>query len=178
MVIIDEHDLGKTKIQILMDLIYESTNTRIPEQWIQYGKPHKLDARPDDPYDPNTFIPVKIDHRYNDVLSKNAGFMYRRHSLQTHLAGVVWEFPSFPTTLRHLVAQVVNPQLGYPLDVNDIKDYVIDDPQTNQVVISAVDDSFLWMSGANGFAIAPPGDEFFILVEDPLLTGFNPYSEP
>ena len=61
MVVIDEHDIGKTNIQILMDLIYEFQGIKIPEEHIRYGKPMPLDARPEIMDDPNTFIPCHIN---------------------------------------------------------------------------------------------------------------------
>lgn len=180
MVVIDEHDLGKTKIQVLMDLIYESTGLRIPEHRIKYGKPVALDQRPDLDLDPNTYIPVKIDQVYDYHLSEQAGFMYRRRSLKEHLHGVTLNlsFPRFPITLHELILEVINPQLKYPLNCSDFIDYEITDPETDHLKIVAHPESLLWYGDGGDIPIEPPGNQFLILVENPFLTGFYPYQAP
>ena len=85
-IIINESDIGKTEIQLLMDLIYESAGIRVPQQKIVYGKPQEMDFRPDVADDPNTFIPVVIDQDYDDRFTptSNNGLLYRRRDIATH----------------------------------------------------------------------------------------------
>lgn len=179
MVVIDEHDLGKTKIQLLMDLLYESTGQRIPEHRIKYFEPSELDARPDVPTDPNTFIPIRIDPTYDYNLSQLAGFLYCRRELASHFAGIdlELEFTEFPTTLHEVVLNQINPQLTYPLDCTDFVDYEITDVNTTSLNLVAKKGSFIWIGKAS-VAISPPDTGFYILVDNPYLTGFNPYTAP
>lgn len=178
MVVIDEHDIGKTKIQILMDLLYESTGLRTPEDKIQYGHPKALDARPEVLDDPNTFIPVRIDQNYDDRLSRQSGFLYRRRDIGTHFKDrpIQLSFPRFPITLHEIILEQMNPQLSYPLDVTDFIDYKITDPETDTLKIVAHPESFIWCN-QGVMAIEPPSEEFFVLVANPWLDGFKLYSE-
>ena len=75
-VIIDENDIGKTNIELLTDLIYETNKLRIPEDKIKYGLPMDLDTRPDNLYDHNTFVPFKIDPDYNYHLANPVSYTH------------------------------------------------------------------------------------------------------
>jgi hypothetical protein len=178
MVIIDEHDIGKTKYQLLTDLIYESTGQRIPLNSIEYGHPSELDARPDVLTDPNTFIPIKVSGVYDvRLFGPHRGFMYRRRSLFDHLSGVDLdiEFTDWPTTLHQVILDQINPQLRYPLRAEDFVDYQITDEDTNNIVIRAAEHSLFWCGSAD-VAIPPPNSSNFILVENRFLDGFNVWS--
>lgn len=183
MVVIDEHDLHKTRIEILMDLVYESTGMRIPQHEIKYGQPIELDQRPDLMTDPNTFIPVRINPDYNYRLAGyQRGFMYRRRYLTEHFAGLELdlEFTVWPTTLRQIIMDQINPQLRYPLQPEDFVDYEITDESTDVLLIKTQPHSLFW-TGSINVNIVPPGQEYFVLVEQPYLSGFNqwqPEPEP
>jgi hypothetical protein len=176
MVVINEKDLWKTKLQVLMDLIYESTGQRIPEDKIKYGLPQKLDARPEVWNDPNTFVSVRIDPTYDDRYLPQTGFLYRRREVWRQFVGqtINVEFNRFPITLREILVEQINPQLRYPFDPLDIVDYKIDDPLTAELKFTAVAESFLWCDGGD-LEIEPPDDRFFNLAPNPYLDGFRLY---
>lgn len=146
MVKIDEHDIGKSKIQILTDLIYESTGLRFPESKIKYGKPEELDTRPDLWDDPNTFIPVKIDVTYDDRFTLSDGFMYRRHGIAYYLNKYNVKVNALQAGMRvhEIVEQQINYQIPFPLDTEDFQDYVITDTTVTSLKIKARSDSLLW----------------------------------
>ncbi len=180
MVIIDEHDLGKTEIQLLTDLIYESTGVRIPEERISYGDPSELDARPDVELDPNTFISAKIDPTYDYGLSvRQIGFLYRRRYIAKHLEGIQFtlKFNRWPMRLSDIVSEQINPYLRYPLSTKDYVDYEITDRNTSRLKIAANPKSLFWI-GSQSMAIMLPGTELFKIVDIEELTGFNQYYGP
>lgn len=174
MVIIDEHDLGKTKVELLMDLLFESTGRRIPEKWITYGDPSELDARPEVLTDPNTFIPATVDGTYDfNLANALRGFMYRRRDLKKHFEGVTLNltFPTWPMTLHQIIETQINPQLKYPLAVTDFVDYEITDRETTNLKIQAHPHSWFWFNEVD-IAIVPPPEHFFVLFEIPHMPGF------
>jgi hypothetical protein len=175
MVIIDEHDIGKTKLQLLTDLIYESTGLRVPLCAIKYGNPSELDARPDILTDPNTYIPIRVCDCYDAKLfGPNRGFLYRRRYLIDHFSGVDLdlEFTDWPTTLHQIILEQINPQLRYPLNIDDFVDYPIVDEFTDSLTIQAASNSLFWI-GSVVVGMSPPGSSNFILVENRSLDGFN-----
>ena len=116
-VVIDEHDIGKTRIQLLTDLLYETNNIRVPEEHIKYGDPQPLDARPDLWWDPNTFIPFRINKDFDNRFSSNAGFMYRRRDLGEYVGSHDFEVQvtHFPFRISEVLDQI-NAQLPFPLE--------------------------------------------------------------
>lgn len=175
MVVIDEHDIGKTEAQLLMDLIYESAGFRVPEHAIKYGKPEVLDARPEVMTDPNTYIPITVDSSHDKTLSGlNRGVMYRRRDILKHVCtlDLDLEFTTWPTTLGQVIIDHLNPQLDYPLRMTDFEDYEITDENTDRIIIKAAEHSLFW-TGSATLNITPPGQEYFVLVENPFLEGFT-----
>lgn len=152
MVIIDEKDIGKTKEELLMDLIAEWLGERIPLDKIVYGLPEELDQRPDLPYDPNTFVPARVDIRYDDRYSEQgSGFMYRRRSIVEHLAGCDLSTITplkLPFTIHDLIDQI-NKCVPYPIDKDDLVNhkYETKEDYENGIHIQAHPHSYLWMDG-------------------------------
>lgn len=177
-VVIDEHDIGKTKIQLLTDLLYETNGLRVPEDRIKYGDPQPLDARPDLLWDPNTFIPFRIDPTYDDRYSRNAGFMYRRLDLKDYVGSHDFQvqITHFPFRISEVLDQI-NAQLPFPLDLNDIVDYEFSAPNTVKFDLVANPKSVLW-TGKTGIAMNPLDPTFFKLVPLPFLPGFLVYENP
>ena len=176
-VVIDEHDIGKSKKTLLTDLLYESTRMRIPEDKIEYGKPQALDQRLDWHYDPNTFIPFKMDQNYNYLLAKGKGFMYRRRTLAEYFAqqeAFTIEIETFPFWTRDIVESLINPHLSYPLDPLDIVNYRFTSRDTTTLRLQAVPDSLLW-AGTGDVQMDPLDPAFFMLVPNPWLPGFVQY---
>lgn len=177
-VVIDEHDIGKTKIQLLTDLLYETNDLRIPEERIKYGDPQPLDARPDLKYDPNTFIPFRIDPTYDFRLSRNSGFMYRRRPLSEYLA----DHP-FTITVDHFPFQVtdyldeINSHLPFPLDAADIQNYTFDKAGVQTFDLIADNKSLIW-TGRAKIIMEPLNPVFFKLVPIPFIPGFLQYANP
>lgn len=152
MVIIDEKDIGKTKEELLMDLISEWLGERIPLDKIKYGLPEELDQRPDLPYDPNTFVPAKVNIQYDERYSEmGSGFMYRRRSIVEHLAGCDLSTITplkLPFSIHDLIEQI-NKCVPYPIDKDDLVDYKYETKEDyeNGIRIQAHPHSYLWMDG-------------------------------
>lgn len=152
MVIIDEKDIHKSKEEILMDLIYESTGQRIPLEHVKFGKPVELDARPDLKFDPNTFIPARVNPRYdNRYNSSGSGFMYRRRSIFEHIQGCSFNgvaIYSLPAKLTDLLEQI-NRCLPYPIAKEDVSEVEITSLEQIQkgIRFAAHPESILWCEG-------------------------------
>lgn len=185
MVVIDEHDVGKTKIEVLMDLIYEATGRRIPLDKVKFGKPREVDVRKDLIYDPNTFIPMRVDtnydHRYN---TPETGVLYRRRSLKEHLKDVDWSqilVEKFPVRVSELLEQI-NYQLKYPIAACEILEYQYDTAaQLDKfgLYIHADPESVLWFDGGpmTGIDTSAGKDGYVPLVGVSRIMGFFKYGE-
>lgn len=152
MVIIDENDIGKTKEELLMDLIAEWLGERIPLDKVKYGQPQALDQRPDLKFDPNTFIPARVDVRYDGRYdTSGSGFMYRRRSIVDHLEGcdLTTITPlTLPFSIWDLIDQI-NKCVPYPIDKYDLVNHVYETKEdyANGIHIEADPHSWLWMDG-------------------------------
>lgn len=180
MVIIDEHDIGKTKEMVLMDLLYESTGQRIPLDKVRFGKPRELDQRPEVTNDPNTFIPARIDPSYDSRYnSPKSGFMYRRRHILSYCETCVFtplEPFQFPFMLSELLEQI-NAQIPYPLDMSDFVDKLYEDSESvaGGIRLQAHAESLLWCGSAmlqidESRMHLPP------IIDITVLDGFNVYS--
>lgn len=154
-VVINEHDLGKDKIDLLTDLLYESTGARIPKDKIKYGKPQVLDTKPDDLFDPNTFVPVIIDMAYDAryPFFRDSGFMYRRRSIVEHFKDVDLKSvapPFYPFRTSDIIDQL-NEKLKYPVDMDDLVEieYKTAEDWEDGIRIQAHPESYLWFDGYN-----------------------------
>lgn len=170
MVVIDERDIGKTREDLLRDLLYESTGRRIPADKIVYGKPVTMDARPDDMLDPNTFMPVRVNVNYDNRFKNNGdGFMYRRRDLAKH--GRDCNFGSvLPEYLPFKVSDIldqINSCMPYPIAASDIIDYEYETLEQVQdgIKLQAHPESYLWVSGKT-FKI----DDTLIRYQSPIKT--------
>jgi hypothetical protein len=177
MVIIDERDIGKTREQILLDLLYEALGERLEETWYTHGTPEALEVTPRNPTDPNTFMRIQYAPHYKEV-SSEVGVMYRRRHIAEHLAQYSFDlsFSRFPTTTRQIVEDLINPHLNFPLASGDFLDEVVNDPLTTAVRIKAHPDSVIWC-GETSQSINLPGEEFFVLAQVTILGGFQPYDQ-
>lgn len=150
MVVIDHNDLHKTKKEILMDLIYESTGQRFPLDKIVFGTPRELKNRPGDKLAPNTHIPINVDVGYDRRYAlPESGFMYRRREIAEHLKDIDWNMvlvQSFPMRVGDLIEQI-NEQLEYPIKECEIDDLTYDSLEQLQLygfIVQSADDSLLW----------------------------------
>lgn len=177
-VIIDEHDIGKTDIQLLTDLIYETNKIRVPEDKIKYGVPSDLDTRPDKKYDHNTFVPFKIDIDWNYHLARQTGFVYRRRNFADYFEGIEFtvEIDHFPFHVVDLLPQI-NEHLPFPLKPEDIQDYIFDERDTFTFDLIANPKSYIW-TGRTKITMEPINPVFFQLVPNPFLPGFVQYVNP
>lgn len=177
MVVIDENDIGKTKEEILIDLLYEATGKRIPLNKIKHGVPFELDVRKDLKTDPNTYIPVKVDQEYDDRYSSDtSGIMYRRRNIAQHCENCTF-ITVKPSTLPFNISSYldrINENLPYPIDLEDIVDHTYStlDEIENGVLLEATPSSLLW-SGKNRLIIDLgylTGDPF---ISNTIMDGFN-----
>lgn len=178
LVIIDENDIGKTDIEIMMDLIYETNRLRIPQEQIVYGVPSALDQRPDIDTDENTFIPVKINPNYDDTYSEVGGFLYRRVDLGQYFANIEIAITAtaFPFTVRSIWDAQVKPFLPFPIDKKDIEDYLFTDLNAVVLTIKGAAGSLLWC-GTVKLTLNPISPDFFELCPvTPFLAGFAEYT--
>ena len=179
-VLINEEDIPKTKKEILLDLLYEAQGFRFSYHWLIQGIPRVLDAVPANPWDPNTFLPIELKPGYRDDWAGDLGVLYRRRSIKAHLAQyniANLRFTKFPTTIHQVVEDLINPHLNYPLNTEDFVDGEITDPEVNNLVIQAREDSLIWCD-AGPVTVVPPGDDFFVLVKNVYIDGFHPYKAP
>jgi len=178
-VIIDEGDIGKDHIDLLMDMIYETNKVRIPREHIKYGTPVPLDQRPDDLTDPNTYIDVQIDPLWDYELSKLSGFMYRRQDLGAYFQDleITITVSEFPFRVSDIWDEQVLPHLPYPIAMSEMQDYLFTDPDSLELVVYSKSGSYLW-SGKVKLVINPIDPTLFELVHNPFLTGFVQYFGP
>ena len=181
-VVIDGKDFGKPRLELLRDLLFESTGIRIPLDKIRYGKPQKIDQRPEDKYDPNTFLPVLVDIEY-DVRYRSIGdgFMYRRHSLNKYLSGIDFSDvapPFFPFRTSDVLEQI-NAKLEYPLDMDDLVEMEYDDVLqfANGLLLRPRLDSYIWVDDAAVVIDTTRLTNSNVLTKK-ILDGFNIYQPP
>lgn len=179
MVIIDEHDIGKTREELLMDLIYETNGQRIPLDKIKFGIPREVDQRPDLDNDPNTFIPVTIDSSYDDRFGVGVGgLMYRRHDLSLYMKDVdltVITPLSLPFTIQDILEQV-NDQLPYPIDPLEVINYEYKTIEQAEfgVTLKARDGAYIWFHGVH-FQVNTGLLDGSPLISNTNLDGFKPF---
>lgn len=152
MVVIDEHDVGKTREEVLLDLIYEATGNRIPIDKVDFGKPKELDKRKDLETDPNTFIPAKVDPQYDARYSASgSGFMYRRRDIINHTDGCDFSrvMPAMlPVRILDVLDQI-NECMPYPIQPDDVINYEYKTAAQveNGISLHAHPESLLWIKG-------------------------------
>lgn len=179
MVVIDEGDSGKAREAVLMDLIYESTGTRIPLDKIKFGTPKMVDKRKDLKYDPNTFITVKVDSRYDSRYSAStSGIMYRRRSITEHIAGLNMQAVA-PTALPFKITDILDqintivPYEFHPEEIVNHEYKTLADVELG-IKLEAKPSALLWIDGktihVNTGLIGGSA-----LVNTTNLDGFNEY---
>lgn len=173
MVVIDEHDLGKTTIQLLTDLIYESEGFRIPEQKINYGKPQALDVRPDILTDANTFVPVRVQDDYDDRYPIGSGLMYRRRELGDHFPDIMYHVYTTTASFRlYELLDQLNLQISYPLTSADVLDQALNLANSEVITLRANPDSYIWINNAT-IRVTVHTEARLDLLTVTDLTGFN-----
>ncbi len=186
MVVIDEHDLGKTRKEVLMDLIYEATGRRIPLDKVVFGKPLEVDVRKDLRLDPNTFIPMRIDMGYDARFNTaESGVLYRRRDLADHVKDIEASqiiVDKLPVKVSDLIEQI-NDQLTYPVLACEVLDYQYDTVEQlvkYGLILRANPDSVLWYNGGaiNGIDTGNVDGTKPPLVVNPYLMGFYKYQHP
>lgn len=116
-------DLNKPAKDILLDLIFFTNGIRFNDDEVDFGTPQALDATPDNPGDPNTFVPVFVPDTVDDRYEGNTGFMYRRLSLaEITPVGTAIVVPSFPTTTYELLP-ALNAFYGTQWTTDDLVNY-------------------------------------------------------
>lgn len=150
-VTIDNEDLGKSRLELLTDLIFESEGIRIPLSKVRYSSPQRLDTRPEILDDPNTLIKFDTDTDYDDRYYQKLSnaLMYRRRELKTHFQGV-----ATPVTIYvdndgdftiHEILNQINLSLSYPLAAEDIKNTTLNSLTTTSLLLEADPESLIWI---------------------------------
>lgn len=180
MVVIDEHDVGKTRREVLMDLIYEATGRRLPLDKVVFGKPRPCDQRPEVKTDPNTFIPMRVDVQYDHRFNlPESGVLYRRRDMGDHLKDLDTskiKVGKFPVRTTDLLDQI-NEQLTYPVLACELMDYEFTSAEQIEMfglMVVAHPDSVLWMGSGELFGVDVSGavDPESTLVPNNYLMGF------
>lgn len=182
MVVIDEHDIGKSREELLMDLIYETNGQRVPLDKIKFGKPYKVDQRPDLEFDANTFIPVVIDSAYDDRFGVGiGGLMYRRHDLGQYTKNVdlTAVAPLFLPFTVHDILDQINALLPYPIDPLEVVNYEYKTMEQVEfgVTMQARKEAYIWFHGVH-FKVDTSLLEGRPLITNTSLIGFTAFSEP
>ena len=176
MIVLDHNDVGKDKLEILTDLLYETNGDRIPLSKVQYGLPETVDTRPEIKTDHNTMIPLKVKQDYSTLYDNAAGLLYRRVELADYLshieAGDI-EFHSsvFPVGLCEVLPQI-NAQLEYPIDCGDIVSHPITHSGVQDIVIEAEPHSLIW-TGKTKITVTVINDSLVPLYTTVALRGFD-----
>lgn len=180
MVVIDEKDVGKTREQVLMDLIYEATNQRIPLDKVRFGLPLAADPRKDLATDPNTFIPCRVDQQYDDrYWAEGSGFLYRRRCIRNH--SEAGDFKQVrPITLPFKITDVlpqINAVLPYPIQAEDVvnHEYTTLEQVYAGVTLEAHPTSLLWINKIT-FQVDTSALEGGSMITRTTLDGFHEYA--
>lgn len=153
MVVINEKDIGKEREEVLLDLIYEATGQRIPLSKVIFGLPEEVDPRKDVDLDHNTFIPARVDQKYDSRYWKDgSGFLYRRRNIHDHTFGI--DFSNVqPLTLPFRITDIldqINALMRYPIQSSDVVDYEytsLEELEIKGVHLKAHPHSVLWIGG-------------------------------
>lgn len=117
------YDLNKPAKDILLDLIFFSNGIRFNDSEVGFGAAQALDATPDNPGDPNTFIPIFVPDTVDERYEGNTGFMYRRIGIdEITPVGTDISVPSFPTTTYELLP-ILNAYYGTQWTQDDLVNY-------------------------------------------------------
>jgi hypothetical protein len=179
MVVIDEHDVGKSREQVLLYLIYEATGESIPLEKVKFGKPSEVDPRKDLDLDPNTFIPAQIDVHYDKRFwVQGSGFLYRRRCIINHTQDSDLESVTpvhLPFKISELLDQI-NAVMPYPIAVSDIVDheYTTIEEVYAGITLEAHPESLLWVHSKTfrpNTALLDGGP----MIQNQDLDGFNEY---
>jgi hypothetical protein len=176
-VVIDQNDIGKSDFDILMDMIYETNKVRFPREHIWTGTPSALDQRPDIDDDENTYIDVRINPNWDNEYSRHSGFLYRRHDLTQYFENIDISITAteFPFTVRSIWDTQVQPFLPYPINKNDIQDYLFTSLTSDTITVYATSGSLLW-TGKVHLHLNPISPAFFELCPvTPFLAGFTEF---
>lgn len=175
-VIIDIADSGKSIIQLLTDLIFESEGIRYPESKIKYGDVQVLDSRPNVLNDPNTFVHFWTKSDFDDRFVQGAGLMYRRRELASHFqnAGTIHIYTPQLTFKIHDVLDQINLYLTYPLTTADVLNTTVDASTVTTLELTANPLSYIWINSASALLAIHAEDKLSLLSQTDL-DGFNVY---
>lgn len=180
MVTIDYNDIGKSHLEILTDLLYESTKTRIPLSKISFGTPRELDLNPEDKTDENTFIPVTVANDYSTLFQAGSGLMYRRIEITDYLESlqgstIELHATSLPVKLCDILPQI-NTFLEFPLDCGDVVDAMITTAGVQDIKVEVAPASFIWVGDVE-LSINVIVGSLVPLYTTTMLQGFDVYGD-
>ncbi|BAQ02687.1 hypothetical protein AVU38_gp159 [Ralstonia phage RSL2] len=140
------YDFDRPEAETLCDLIYISNKYKLPPPMATFGTPKALDQRPDIEDDPNTYIPAKINPKFDHrMFPTETGFLYHRIPLAA--LRVVDDSVIQPLAIpfkTYDILDQINRQLGVRLTENDLvnTEYTTMD---DDFVITALPTSKIWM---------------------------------
>lgn len=166
------YDFKRPNPEIVCDLIYIAVGYRLETWAVKFGKTKELDPRPDIEDDPNSYIPAKVDPKFDYRMKPgNTGFVYMRVPLAAirPVDDELIQPLAIPFTTYDILPQI-NKQLGLALtrdDLENIEYTTMDD----DFKIVAKPDSMVWIGWRNITVLG--GGKKYLLFPDYLLNGFN-----
>ena len=179
-IVIDEQDLGKSRLELLTDLIFESEGIRIPLNKITYSNPETLDQTPLTLTDPNTLIKFNTKSDYDDRHTRkfSGALMYRRRELNQHFLSVVNPIPIYIDTAIFTIHEIlpqINEELKYPLSIEDVSDQTYDATDLTEIVLVSNKNSLIWIGNVKVNVNISATNKTDILTNT-LLDGFTQFA--
>jgi hypothetical protein len=139
------YDFDRPETEVLCDLVYVTNKYKLPPPMVVFGTPQVLDQRPDIEDDPNTYIPAKVNSKFDHrLVPRETGFLYHRIPLAALrvVDNSVITPPAVPFKTYDILDQI-NRQLGVQLTENDLvnTEYTTLD---DDFIITALPTSKIW----------------------------------
>lgn len=144
------YDFDRPEEKILCDLIYIANKYRMEPPVVTFGIPKAFDQRPDIEDDPNTYIPAKVNPKFDQRLVKGAtGFRYTRIPLAAlrMAENSLIQPPVVPFKTYDILPQI-NQQLGVQLTENDLENITYT-TMNDDFIIRAKPTSLIWIGWRN-----------------------------
>ena len=176
-VIINIADAGKSIVQLLTDLIFESEGIRYPESKVKYGSVQVLDARPEVLDDPNTFLPFSTKSDFDDRYVQGGGLLYRRRELASHFTNVgpIHIYTPHLTFKIHDVLDQINLNLSYPLTPDDVLNTTINAATATRLELISNPLSYIWINKASTAMVIHTEEKINLLTQVDL-NGFTVFA--
>lgn len=167
-------DFERPEIEILCDLIYHSTGYRLSPSRVVFQDPQVLDPRLDVEDDVNTYIPARVDPKFDSrLVPGKTGFLYTRLPIGAVIVDDMVPItpPEFPFTTLDILDQI-NDQLKLNLTADDIENKTYTSPDED-FVISTNAKSKIWI-GERKILVSGGGNKQRLFPDDLLTTWLTP----